>query len=51
LNYGLSALGGTRLTSTGGIPGIPIDPTAPTGPVEKSYASVLRDLLGLNSPS
>jgi outer membrane protein len=51
VNYGLSALGGTRLTTTGGFPGIPVDPTAPTGPVEKSYASVLRDLLGVNSPS
>jgi HAE1 family hydrophobic/amphiphilic exporter-1 len=51
VNYGLSALGGTRLTSTGGIPGIPVDPTEPTGPLQKSYASVLSDLLGLNSPS
>src|SRR5262245_2804395 len=51
LNYGLRALGGTRLPTSGGFPGLEIDPTAPTGPVEKSYASVLRDLVGLNSPS
>jgi outer membrane protein TolC len=52
LNYGLAALGGTRLQTTGtGIPGLPVDPTTPTGPLEKSYASVLNDLLGLNSPS
>jgi outer membrane protein TolC len=51
VNYGLAGLGGTRLAGTGVIPGLPIDPTAPTGPVQKSYASVLRDLLGLNSPS
>jgi HAE1 family hydrophobic/amphiphilic exporter-1 len=52
LNYGLRALGGTRLPSSGtGIPGLPVDPSAPTGPVEKSYTSVLRDLIGLNSPS
>jgi HAE1 family hydrophobic/amphiphilic exporter-1 len=52
LNYGLRALGGTRLPSSGtGIPGLPVDPDAPTTPVEKSYASVLRDLFGLNSPS
>jgi outer membrane protein len=51
LNYGLAALGGTRLPSTGGIPGFPTEPTEPTGPLQKSYASVLRDLLGLNSPS
>jgi outer membrane protein TolC len=50
VNYGLAALGGTRLPTTG-FPGLPVDPTTPTGPVEKSYASVLRDLLGLNSPS
>jgi outer membrane protein TolC len=50
VNYGLAALGGTRLPTTG-FPGIPVDPTTPTGPVEKSYASVLHDLLGLNSPS
>jgi outer membrane protein len=52
LNYGLTALGGTRLPSTGtGFPGFPVDPSAPTGPIEKGYASVLRDLLGVNSPS
>jgi HAE1 family hydrophobic/amphiphilic exporter-1 len=52
LNYGLTALGGTRLPSSGtGFPGFPVDPNAPTGPIEKGYASVLRDLLGVNSPS
>ncbi|HLG58979.1 MAG TPA: TolC family protein [Vicinamibacterales bacterium] len=51
LNYGLAALGGTRLPSSGGFPGLPVDPTLPTGPLEKGYPSVLRDLLGLNSPS
>jgi outer membrane protein len=52
VNYGLAALGGTRLpTSNTGIPGVPIDPTTPTGPLQKSYTSVLRDLFALNSPS
>jgi outer membrane protein len=52
LDYGLAALGGVRLPTTGtGFPGLPTEPTAPTGPLEKGYASVLRDLLGLNSPS
>jgi HAE1 family hydrophobic/amphiphilic exporter-1 len=52
LNYGLAALGGTQLPrSNVGIPGLPADPAAPTGPVQKGYASVLRDLLGLSSPS
>jgi outer membrane protein len=51
LNYGLAGLGGTRLAGGGVIPGFPVDPTTPTGPVQKSYASVLRDLLGLSSPS
>src|SRR5688572_25631298 len=52
VNYGLAALGGTRLpTSNTGIPGVPVDPTTPTGPLQKSYSSVLRDLFALNSPS
>jgi outer membrane protein TolC len=50
INYGLAALGGTQLPRAN-IPGLPVDPNAPTVPVEKSYSSVLRDLLGLNSPS
>jgi outer membrane protein len=50
VNYGASALGGTRVTSTG-IPGFPVDPTVPTGPVEKGFSSVLNDLARLNSPS
>ena len=40
LNYGLAALGGTRLPTQ-------FDPFA----LQKSYGSVLRDLFGLNSPS
>jgi outer membrane protein len=40
LNYGLAALGGTRLPNQ-------FDPLA----LQKSYGSVLRDLFGLNSPS
>jgi outer membrane protein len=40
VNYGLAALGGTRLPSQ-------LDPLA----LQKSYGSVLRDLFGLNSPS
>ena len=40
VNYGLAALGGQKLPTT-------FDPTS----LEKSYSSVLRDLLGLNSPS
>jgi len=52
LNYGLAALGGTQLPRPDiGIPGLPSNPNAPTGPIQKGYASVLRDLLGLNSPS
>jgi outer membrane protein TolC len=52
LNYGLAALGGTQLARSGiVIPGFPVDPTAPTTPLEKSYSRVLSDLLGLNSPS
>jgi HAE1 family hydrophobic/amphiphilic exporter-1 len=52
LNYGLTALGGTRLPSAGtGFPGFPVDPNAPTGPIQKGYGSVLSDLIGLNSPS
>jgi outer membrane protein TolC len=52
LNYGLAALGGTQLPRANvGIPGFPVDPTAPTTPLEKSYSRVLSDLLGLNSPS
>jgi outer membrane protein TolC len=52
LNYGLAALGGTQLPRSGiVIPGFPVDPTTPTTPLEKSYSSVLSDLLGLNSPS
>jgi len=40
VNYGLAALGGTRLPTQ-------FDPFA----LQKSYGSVLRDLFGLNSPS
>jgi outer membrane protein len=40
LNYGLAALGGTKIPTT-------FDPTT----LQRSYSSVLRDLLGLNSPS
>jgi HAE1 family hydrophobic/amphiphilic exporter-1 len=40
VNYGLAALGGTRLPSQ-------LDPLS----LQKSYGSVLRDLFGLNSPS
>jgi HAE1 family hydrophobic/amphiphilic exporter-1 len=40
VNYGLAALGGTRLPNQ-------FDPLA----LQKSYGSVLHDLLGLNSPS
>lgn len=52
LNYGLAALGGTQLPRSGvNIPGLPVDPDAPTTPLEKSYATVLQDLFGLSSPS
>jgi outer membrane protein TolC len=52
LNYGLAALGGTQLPrTTVPIPGITVEPTTPAGSLQKSYPSVLRDLLGLNSPS
>jgi outer membrane protein TolC len=52
VNYGLAALGGTQLPRSGiVIPGLPVDPTAPATPLEKSYSSVLSDLLGLSSPS
>jgi outer membrane protein TolC len=51
VNYGLSALGGTRLPTTGVIPGFPVDPGTPAASLQKGYGSVLRDLLGLNSPS
>ena len=40
VNYGLAALGGTRLPNQ-------FDPLS----IQKSYGSVLRDLFGLNSPS
>jgi outer membrane protein TolC len=50
VNYGLAALGGTQLPRAV-IPGVPVDPTAPTGTLQKSYTSVLSDLLGLSSPS
>jgi outer membrane protein len=40
LNYGLAALGGTKIPTT-------FDPTS----LEKSYSNVLRDLFGLDSPS
>ena len=40
INYGLAALGGTRLPTQ-------LDPLA----LQKNYGSVLRDLVGLNSPS
>jgi outer membrane protein TolC len=50
VNYGATALGGTKLQSTP-IPGFPVDPSAPTGPVEKNFSSVLNDLVRLNSPS
>ena len=40
VNYGLAALGGTRLPNQ-------FDPLS----LQKSYGSVLRDLFGLNSPS
>jgi HAE1 family hydrophobic/amphiphilic exporter-1 len=51
LNYGLTALGGTRLPTTG-FPGVPVDPTLPpSSAVTKGYTSVLRDLVGLASPS
>ena len=50
LSYGLAALGGTQLPRAN-IPGLPVDPSAPSSPIQKSYTSVLRDLLGLNSPS
>jgi outer membrane protein TolC len=50
LSYGLAALGGTQLPRAN-IPGLPVDPNAPTVPIQKAYTSVLRDLLGLNSPS
>ena len=50
LNYGLTALGGTRLPTTG-IPGFPVDPSTPVVAVTKGYGSVLGDLFGLSSPS
>jgi outer membrane protein TolC len=50
LNYGLAALGGTQLPRAV-LPGVPVDPTAPAETLQKSYQSVLRDLLGLSSPS
>jgi outer membrane protein TolC len=50
LNYGLAALGGTQLPRAA-LPGVPVDPTAPAETLQKSYQSVLRDLLGLSSPS
>jgi HAE1 family hydrophobic/amphiphilic exporter-1 len=51
LNYGLTALGGTRLSTTG-IPGFPVDPSAQAAAaVRKGYGSVLGDLVGLSSPS
>ena len=50
VNYGATALGGTRIATTP-IPGFPVDPNAPTGPVEKPFSSVLNDLVRLNSPS
>jgi|RhiMethySRZTD1v2_1073278.scaffolds.fasta_scaffold00302_47 outer membrane protein len=50
LSYGLAALGGTQLPRAN-IPGLPVDPNAPTVPIQKAYTSVLRDLLGLSSPS
>ena len=51
LNYGLTALGGTRLQPAG-IPGFPVDPSAPAAAaVRKGYGSVLGDLVGLSSPS
>jgi HAE1 family hydrophobic/amphiphilic exporter-1 len=50
LNYGLAALGGTRLPTTG-IPGFPVDPNAPTTAIQRGYGTVLGDLFGLNSPS
>lgn len=40
VNYGLAALGGTRLPTQ-------LDPLA----LQKSYGNVLRDLFGLNTPS
>ena len=53
LNYGLAALGGTRLPSNNNalaqLLGLPPEPEV--GPVTKSYPSVLRDLLGLDTPS
>jgi outer membrane protein len=53
INYGLAALGGTRLPS-GNNPlaellGLP--PQQDVGPVTKGYPSVLGDLLGLDTPS
>jgi outer membrane protein TolC len=50
LNYGLAALGGTQLPRAV-LPGVPVDPTAPAETLQKSYQSVLRDLLGLSSTS
>ena len=50
LNYGLAALGGTRLPTTS-IPGFPVDPNAPTTSIQRGYGTVLGDLVGLNSPS
>ena len=53
LNYGLAALGGTRLPSSNSglaaLLGLPVEPN--TGPVTKGYSSVLRDLLALDTPS
>ncbi|HZM58895.1 MAG TPA: TolC family protein [Vicinamibacterales bacterium] len=53
INYGLAALGGTRLPS-GNNPlaellGLP--PQQDVGPITKGYPSVLGDLLGLDTPS
>ena len=53
INYGLAALGGTRLPA-GNNPlaellGLP--PQTETGPITKGYSSVLGDLLALNTPS
>jgi outer membrane protein TolC len=53
INYGLAALGGTRLPA-GNNPlaellGLPPQPEV--GPITKGYSSVLGDLLGLDTPS
>jgi outer membrane protein len=47
INYGLQAVGGTRVVTQGGIPGT----VTPTEILQKSYGSVLGDLFGLDSPS